>query len=152
MDRPLDQNGMVQPARRILTWSDGSDHWMEMANDPGRLSRPFMTAEFKVARGAERPSAEVPTTGRDALSADVPDLVIEEDETTGLPNRIVSRQPSGRLVRQDLRIRRRRASIHPGEAGRLEPCRGRCSGRGRCGSGQPHGPQDSAVVPECRRC
>jgi hypothetical protein len=37
------------------------------------------------------------TTGRDRLSADVPDLVIEEDETTGLPNRIVSRQPSARL-------------------------------------------------------
>ena len=32
------------------------------------------------------------------MSADVPDLVIEEDETTGLPNRIVSRQPSGRLA------------------------------------------------------
>lgn len=52
----------------------------------------------QVARSAEQPSAETPTTGRDALSADVPDLVIEEDETTGLPNRIVSRQPSGRLA------------------------------------------------------
>jgi hypothetical protein len=51
-----------------------------------------------VARGAERPAPETPSTGRDALSADVPDLVIEEDETTGLPNRIVSRQPSGRLA------------------------------------------------------
>ena len=51
----------------------------------------------QVARSAERPSAETTTAGRDLLSADVPDLVIEEDETTGLPNRIVSRQPSGRL-------------------------------------------------------
>jgi hypothetical protein len=39
----------------------------------------------------------MPTTGRERLSADVPDLVIEEDETTGLPNRIVSRQPDARL-------------------------------------------------------
>jgi hypothetical protein len=52
---------------------------------------------IQVARSAERPAAETPTAGRDRLSADVPDLVIEEDETTGLPNRIVSRQPSGRL-------------------------------------------------------
>ncbi|WP_258803128.1 M36 family metallopeptidase [Pseudarthrobacter sp. NS4] len=51
----------------------------------------------QVARSAERPSAESTTSGRDQLSADVPDLVIEEDETTGLPNRIISRQPSGRL-------------------------------------------------------
>ena len=58
---------------------------------------PFMTAAFRLARSAERPVPETPTTGRDQLSADVPDLVIEEDETTGLPNRIVSRQPSGRL-------------------------------------------------------
>jgi extracellular elastinolytic metalloproteinase len=52
---------------------------------------------IQAARSAELPSAETPTAGRDQLSADVPDLVIEEDETTGLPNRIVSRQPSGRL-------------------------------------------------------
>ena len=51
----------------------------------------------QVARSAERPSAETSTTGRDLFSADVPDLVIEEDETTGLPNRILSRQPKGRL-------------------------------------------------------
>jgi extracellular elastinolytic metalloproteinase len=52
---------------------------------------------IQAARSEELPSAETPTAGRDQLSADVPDLVIEEDETTGLPNRIVSRQPSGRL-------------------------------------------------------
>jgi len=51
----------------------------------------------QVARSAERPAAQPTTAGRDLLSAAVPDLVIEEDETTGLPNRIVSRQPSGRL-------------------------------------------------------
>jgi extracellular elastinolytic metalloproteinase len=52
---------------------------------------------IQAARSAELPTREAPSIGRDQLSADVPDLVIEEDETTGLPNRIVSRQPSGRL-------------------------------------------------------
>ncbi|WP_247828942.1 M36 family metallopeptidase [Arthrobacter antioxidans] len=51
----------------------------------------------QVARSAARLSPETTTAGRDLLSADVPDLVIEEDETTGLPNRIFSRQPSSRL-------------------------------------------------------
>lgn len=71
----------------------------------------------QVARSAELPSPATPTAGRDRFSADVPDLVIEEDETTGLPNRITSRRPSGRLsppgpadpaeaVRQFIRERR----------------------------------------------
>ncbi|MET1085902.1 MAG: M36 family metallopeptidase [Arthrobacter sp.] len=51
----------------------------------------------QAARSAEMPSPEMPTTGRDQLSADIPDLVIEEDETTGLPNRVISRQPAARL-------------------------------------------------------
>lgn len=51
----------------------------------------------QVARSAEFPAPESTSAGRDVLSADVPDLVIEEDEATGLPNRIMSRQPSGRL-------------------------------------------------------
>jgi extracellular elastinolytic metalloproteinase len=52
---------------------------------------------IQAARSADLPTAEMPTTGRDQLSADVPDLVIEEDETTGLPNRVISRRPAGRL-------------------------------------------------------
>ncbi|MDQ0767943.1 extracellular elastinolytic metalloproteinase [Pseudarthrobacter defluvii] len=51
----------------------------------------------QAARSAEQPAAEMPTTGREQLSADVPDLIIEEDETTGLPNRVISRRPDGRL-------------------------------------------------------
>ena len=52
----------------------------------------------QAARSAQVPSPEMPTTGREQLSADVPDLVIEEDEITGLPNRVTTRQPEGRLA------------------------------------------------------
>ena len=52
---------------------------------------------IQVARSAEAPAADVTTTGQERLSAEVPDLIIEVDETTGLPNRVTSRQPSARL-------------------------------------------------------
>jgi extracellular elastinolytic metalloproteinase len=46
---------------------------------------------------AATPEVEITTAGRERLVADVPDLAIEEDETTGLPNLIASRGVEARL-------------------------------------------------------
>jgi extracellular elastinolytic metalloproteinase len=55
---------------------------------------------FRAARGMQ-PKAALPpeSAGHTRLSADVPDLVVEYDEATQLPNRIISRQPAARLSR-----------------------------------------------------
>jgi extracellular elastinolytic metalloproteinase len=87
----------------------------------------------QVARSAEAPSAALTTTavGRAQLSAEVPDLIIEEDETTGLPNRITSRQSSARLsaaapadpadaVRQFIQERRAVWNLTPQDAEAIE--------------------------------
>jgi hypothetical protein len=79
-----------------------------------------------VTSSAERPSPESPTSGREALSADVSDLVTEEDETTGLPGRQqhywfarsvapVSRPPSCSKRRRCRSRARRRQWVGPKE-------------------------------------
>ena len=53
---------------------------------------------FRAARGAlPTPSAQAETVGHKRLAADVPDLEVDYDEATQLPNRVVSRQPTARL-------------------------------------------------------
>ena len=55
---------------------------------------------FRAARGIQpKAAAQAETAGHTRLSADVPDLVVEYDEATQLPNRVVSRQPAARLSR-----------------------------------------------------
>jgi extracellular elastinolytic metalloproteinase len=53
---------------------------------------------FRAARGTlpEAP-ARLETAGRDRLSEDVPDLVVDYDEATQLPNFVASREPAARL-------------------------------------------------------
>src|SRR5215212_336814 len=53
---------------------------------------------FRTARGT-LPEAPVrlETAGRDRLSEDVPDLVVDYDEATQLPNFVASREPAARL-------------------------------------------------------
>jgi extracellular elastinolytic metalloproteinase len=52
----------------------------------------------QVARsGSTRAARDTAMGGRNRLAAEFPDVVIEVDETTQLPNRIVSRQPESRL-------------------------------------------------------
>lgn len=47
---------------------------------------------FRAARGAlPTPSAQMETAGHERLAAEVPDLVVDYDEATRLPNRVVSR-------------------------------------------------------------
>lgn len=86
---------------------------------------------IQAARSAEVPAAGLTTAGRDRLAADVPDLIIEEDETTGLPNRVTSRQPSARLsapaledpgdaVRQFIQDRRDVWNLTPEDAAAVE--------------------------------
>jgi extracellular elastinolytic metalloproteinase len=49
---------------------------------------------IQAARSAEAaPEREVTTRGRERLADEIPGLVVDEDETTQLPNRIVSRRP-----------------------------------------------------------
>jgi extracellular elastinolytic metalloproteinase len=53
----------------------------------------------RAARGAlPTPSAQMETAGHERLTADVPDLMVDYDEATRLPNRVVSRRPSARLA------------------------------------------------------
>jgi hypothetical protein len=55
---------------------------------------------FRAARGVQpKAPPQAATAGHTRLSADVPDLVVEYDEATQLPNRVVSRQPATRLSR-----------------------------------------------------
>jgi extracellular elastinolytic metalloproteinase len=55
---------------------------------------------FRVARGIQpKAPLQAGTAGHTRLSADVPDLVVEYDEATQLPTRVVSRQPAARLSR-----------------------------------------------------
>jgi extracellular elastinolytic metalloproteinase len=55
---------------------------------------------FRAARGLQpRAPLQAETAGHMRLRADVPDLMVEYDEATQLPNRIVSRQPAARLSR-----------------------------------------------------
>lgn len=55
---------------------------------------------FRAAHGIQPKAApQAETAGHRRLSADVPDLVVEYDEATQLPNRVVSRQPAARLSR-----------------------------------------------------
>ncbi len=55
---------------------------------------------FRVARGIQpKAPPQGETAGHTRLSADVPDLVVEYDEATQLPSRVVSRQPAARLSR-----------------------------------------------------
>jgi hypothetical protein len=55
---------------------------------------------FRAARGIQpKATPQAGTVGHNRLSADVPDLVVEYDEATQLPNRVVSRQPAARLSR-----------------------------------------------------
>src|SRR5687767_13077411 len=52
----------------------------------------------QVARsGSTRAARDTAMEGLNRLAAAVPDVVIEMDQTTQLPNRIVSRQPQTRL-------------------------------------------------------
>jgi extracellular elastinolytic metalloproteinase len=54
---------------------------------------------FRAARGAlPTPSAQAETVGHERLAADVPDLVVNYDEATQLPNLVVSRRPAARLT------------------------------------------------------
>src|SRR5262245_37114521 len=53
---------------------------------------------FRVARGITPPAAPQPkSAGHTRLAADVPDLEVDYDQATQLPNRIVSRHPTARL-------------------------------------------------------
>jgi extracellular elastinolytic metalloproteinase len=53
---------------------------------------------FRTARRTLSPTPpQLETAGHSRLAADVPDLVVEYDEATQLPNRVVSRQPTARL-------------------------------------------------------
>jgi extracellular elastinolytic metalloproteinase len=53
---------------------------------------------IQAARSAqEAPTREVTTQGRERLVAEIPGVVVDEDETTRLPNRISSHQPGTRL-------------------------------------------------------
>jgi extracellular elastinolytic metalloproteinase len=55
---------------------------------------------FRVARGIQpKAHPQAGTAGHTRLSADVPDLMVEYDEATQLPTRVVSRQPAARLSR-----------------------------------------------------
>ena len=55
---------------------------------------------FRAARGIQpKATPQAETAGHTRLSADVPDLVVEYDEATQLPNRVISRQPAARLSR-----------------------------------------------------
>ena len=55
---------------------------------------------FQAARGIQpKAPPQGGTAGHTRLSADVPDLDIEYDEATQLPNRVISRQPAARLSR-----------------------------------------------------
>jgi extracellular elastinolytic metalloproteinase len=55
---------------------------------------------FRAARGIQpKAPPQAGTAGHTRLSADVPDLMVEYDEATQLPNRVVSRQPAARLSR-----------------------------------------------------
>jgi extracellular elastinolytic metalloproteinase len=55
---------------------------------------------FRAARGIQpKAPPQAGTAGHTRLAADVPDLEVEYDEATQLPNRVVSRQPAARLSR-----------------------------------------------------
>jgi extracellular elastinolytic metalloproteinase len=55
---------------------------------------------FRAARGLQpKAPPQAGTPGHSRLSADVPGLMVEYDEATQLPNRVVSRQPAARLSR-----------------------------------------------------
>jgi extracellular elastinolytic metalloproteinase len=54
---------------------------------------------FRAARGTlPTGSAQAETAGHERLAADVPDLVVDYDEATQLPNLVVSRLPAARLT------------------------------------------------------
>lgn len=52
---------------------------------------------FRAARGIMTAAVPQETAGHGRLSADVPDLVVEYDQASQLPNRVASRHPVGRL-------------------------------------------------------
>jgi extracellular elastinolytic metalloproteinase len=54
---------------------------------------------FRAARGIVAAALPQETAGLRRLSADVPDVVVEYDQATQLPNRVVSQQPTSRLSR-----------------------------------------------------
>src|SRR5829696_8908916 len=53
---------------------------------------------FRAARGTPpQPAPQLETAGHERLAADVPDLVVDYNEATQLPNLVVSRRPAARL-------------------------------------------------------
>jgi extracellular elastinolytic metalloproteinase len=86
---------------------------------------------IQAARSARTtPDVEITTAGRERLAVDVPDLAIQEDETTGLPNLIASRRTDVRLsapasspedaVREFVQSRRDIWSLTPEDAAAVD--------------------------------
>src|SRR5688500_17528290 len=86
---------------------------------------------IQATRGARTtPDVQITNAGRERLAADVPDLAIQEDETTGLPNLIASSRADARLstpasspedaVREFVQSRRDVWSLTPEDAAAVD--------------------------------
>jgi len=88
------------------------NHRVEPAQLPQRISRSearlglpedfhaLYDRGFRAARGIVAAALPLETAGLSRLSREVPDLVVEYDQATQLPNLIISRQPAVRLSRR----------------------------------------------------